>query len=63
MLPFLFQDPFHPLLYIWRELHSEEICNLYSSPNMDQIKEDDMGQACSMHRKDDKCIQNFVQKT
>jgi hypothetical protein len=35
----------------WRKLHNEELHNLYFSPNKnDQVKEDDMGRACSMNR-------------
>jgi hypothetical protein len=35
----------------WRKLHSEELRNLYSSPNIiGNIKEDEMGSACSMNR-------------
>jgi hypothetical protein len=29
-------------------MHNEELHNLYSSPNI-QIKEDEMGKACSTH--------------
>jgi hypothetical protein len=29
----------------------------------DQVMKDEMGRACSMHRRDEKCIQNFGQKT
>jgi hypothetical protein len=34
----------------WRKLHNEELHSLYSSPSiikMDQIKENEMGRACS----------------
>jgi hypothetical protein len=31
----------------WRKLHTEELHNLYSSPSHDQVKEDEMGRACS----------------
>jgi hypothetical protein len=33
----------------WRELHNEELQNLYSSPSImnDQVKEDEMGRECS----------------
>jgi hypothetical protein len=27
------------------------------------MKEDKVGKACSMHRRDEKCIQNFNQET
>lgn len=43
--------------YIKTELH-----NLYSSPMIyygDQI----MGWECNMHKRDEKCIQNFICKT
>jgi hypothetical protein len=42
----------------WRKLHNEELHSLYSSPNIisDQIKEDEMGWACSTHGGDYKCI-------
>jgi hypothetical protein len=36
----------------WRRLHSEGLHDLYWSPNIvrcDQIKEDEMGGACSMY--------------
>jgi hypothetical protein len=36
----------------WRKLHNEELCDLYSSPNIiwgDQIKKNEMGKACSMY--------------
>jgi hypothetical protein len=38
----------------WRRLHNEELHNLYDSPNIirvirDEIKEDEMGWACSSH--------------
>jgi hypothetical protein len=34
----------------WRKLLCEELCNLYSSPNIIRtIKEDEMGRACSMN--------------
>jgi len=45
----------------WRRLHNE-LHNLYVSPN-DQIKEDEMGGACSTHGKNEKCIQYFGRKT
>jgi hypothetical protein len=48
----------------WRKLHSEELHNLYSSTNNGhQIKEDEMGGACSAHRNDEKCLSNFSWKT
>jgi hypothetical protein len=41
----------------WRRLHSEELPNLYPSPNLFRvikIKEDEMGGACSTHGRDEK---------
>jgi hypothetical protein len=38
----------------WRKLHNEELHNLYSSPiiiRMNQVKEDEMGRACSTNGK------------
>jgi hypothetical protein len=38
----------------------QELDNLYSSPNKnDQVKEEDMGRACSMNRGEDECIQDI----
>jgi hypothetical protein len=42
----------------WRKLLKEELYNLYSSPNiirMDQVKEDEMGRACSTHWGEKEC--------
>jgi hypothetical protein len=50
----------------WRILHNEELHDLYASPNavrVHQIKENEIGGACSMHGIDGKCIQNFGRKT
>jgi hypothetical protein len=43
----------------WRKLHNKELHNLYISPNIisDKIKGDQMGEACSMHGRYEKCIQ------
>jgi hypothetical protein len=43
----------------WRKLHNEELHNLYSSPNiirMFQVKEDEMGKACSTGGEEEECI-------
>jgi hypothetical protein len=32
----------------WRQLHIEELHNLYSPPS-DEVEEDEMGKACSTH--------------
>jgi hypothetical protein len=36
----------------WRKLHNEDLHNLYSS----QVKEDDMGRACSTIGLEEECI-------
>jgi hypothetical protein len=47
----------------WRGLHNEEFHNLYASPNVNRmIKQRRMGRACTIHERDEKCIQNFGQK-
>jgi len=49
----------------WRKLHNE-LYNLYCIPNNirgGRIKEDEIGVACCMHRRDEKCVQNFDQNT
>jgi hypothetical protein len=46
----------------WRKLHSEELHNLYSSLNVIriiQVKEDEMGRACTMHRREEERMQGF----
>jgi hypothetical protein len=43
----------------WRKLHNEELHKLYSSPDiirMIQVKEDEMGRACSTNEGDEECI-------
>jgi hypothetical protein len=36
----------------WRKLHTEELHNLYSSPDIiRQVKEDEVGGACSTHER------------
>jgi hypothetical protein len=39
----------------WRKLH-EELHNLNSSPNGNQIKEDNVDRTHNTHRRDEKCI-------
>ena len=41
----------------WRKLHNEELYDLYWSPNITKIKEDVMGRAYGMCRREEKCIQ------
>ena len=41
----------------WRKLHNEELHDLYWSPNMMKIKEDVMGSACGMCRREEKYTQ------
>jgi hypothetical protein len=36
----------------WRKLHNEELRNLYN----DQVKEDEMGRACSTNGGDEECV-------
>jgi hypothetical protein len=44
----------------WRKLHTEEFHNLYAKYYQgDQIKECEMGLACSTRRRADKCVQNI----
>jgi hypothetical protein len=43
----------------WRRLHIEELCNFLRFTKCyygDQIKEDEMGGACSTHGRDEKCV-------
>jgi hypothetical protein len=43
----------------WRKLHNDELYNLYSSLSIimyDQVKEDEMGRACSMNWEEEECI-------
>jgi hypothetical protein len=43
----------------WRKLCNEELHNLNSPPNIVRMKPRRMRRACSMHRRDEKCIQSF----
>jgi hypothetical protein len=46
----------------WRKLHNEELHNLYSSPSiirMIQVKEDEMGGACSTNGGEQECTQDI----
>jgi hypothetical protein len=45
----------------WRKTYNEEFRDSYYLPY--QIKDYEMGGACSTHWSDMKCIQNFGQKT
>jgi hypothetical protein len=49
----------------WWKLHNKEFHNLYSSPRIIkyQSKEYDTNGTHSTHRRDEKCIQNFSQKS
>jgi hypothetical protein len=43
----------------WRKLHNKELHKLYSSPNiisMMQVKEDEMGRACSTNEGDEEYV-------
>jgi hypothetical protein len=44
----------------WRKLHSEELYNLYSSPDIiRQVKVNKVGRACSTHWRGQKSVQGF----
>jgi hypothetical protein len=49
----------------WRGLHNEELPNLYTSPGIRviKIKEAYIGRTCSLHVRDENCIQYFGLKT
>jgi len=49
----------------WRRLLSEELCNMYISPNIRAIKpwEDEMGRTHSTYGRDEKSVQNFLVET
>jgi len=48
----------------WKRLHNEELHNMYASPNIIRvIKSGRMCGACSMHVRDENCIQNRFWKT
>jgi hypothetical protein len=40
----------------WRKLHNEEILDLYSSPSIIRIKEDEVGGTCSRNGGKEKCV-------
>jgi hypothetical protein len=40
----------------WRNLHNEELHNLYSPNIIRMIKEDEMGRACSTNGGDEECM-------
>jgi hypothetical protein len=48
----------------WRNIHTEELYSLYSSPNirMIKIKEYEICEACSMHGRSKRCVHNFIGK-
>jgi hypothetical protein len=50
----------------WRRLHSRELYALYSSPNIirgDQVKNIEIGRACSTNGGEERCIQGFSGET
>jgi hypothetical protein len=48
----------------WRELHNEDLNNLYSSPNMVRvIEKNEMGEACSAYGGGDRHVQGFGGET
>ena len=49
----------------WRKLHTEELNNLYSSPNIVRVIkiENEMGEACNAYGGEEMCIQGFDGET
>jgi hypothetical protein len=50
----------------WRNLHNEELHNLYTSANMiiiNKLKEGEVGRECNMNESEEKYIQNFGRRT
>jgi hypothetical protein len=50
----------------WKTLHNEELHNLYTSLyiiRVIQIYENEMGRACSMHGRNERCIQSISWKS
>jgi hypothetical protein len=45
------------------KLHNEELHNLYSQNIIEQIKDDEMDSACSMHGREEWCIKVLVWKS
>jgi hypothetical protein len=43
----------------WRKLHNEELHNLYSSPDIRQVKANEVGGACGTHVRGEKSVQGF----
>jgi hypothetical protein len=44
----------------WRKLHSEELHNLYSSPDIiRQVKANEVGRTCGMYGRGEKSVQGF----
>jgi hypothetical protein len=41
-----------------RELHNDELRNQHLSPN-DEVKETEMGRACSTHEREEECKEGF----
>jgi hypothetical protein len=46
----------------WRKVYNEELHILYSSPNIRQIKENDLGWTCGMHGRGEENVQGFSGK-
>jgi hypothetical protein len=50
----------------WSRLHNDELIDLYSSPNINQViksRKNEMGGAWSTHGGKEKCIQDFGRET
>ena len=41
----------------WRRLHTEELNDLYLSPNIIQVNKNEMGWACSTYGREEGCMQ------
>jgi hypothetical protein len=47
----------------WRKLHNEELHNLYFSPSIIRMINDEMGRACSKRGGENECIKDFCGKS
>jgi hypothetical protein len=43
----------------WRKFHNEELHNLYSSPDIRQVKANEAGGTCGTHGRGEKSVQGF----
>jgi hypothetical protein len=47
----------------WRKHRNKELCDLYSSPNVDKIEKNEMGRACSADGEGERRVQGFGEET